>query len=187
MLIISLVVFPFAKDFSNIIEIILKSCTNAVTVCISMLPAMCFFCGMLKIAQVSGLCRQISLVLTPILKKLFPNIPPEHPAISMMTLNIISNMLGMGNAATAFGISAMKELQTINPTKDTASAEMCTFIILNTCTVVLLPTNIIALRHANGSQNPGSVINLIIIVSILICSTGIISCKIFERMKSFNK
>lgn len=180
--ILASIIFAFTgNNLEKAVSSIFKSGESSVKICIELLPGMCFFCGLLRIAKASGIIEKLSLVLTPFISKLFPSIPKEHPSVSLMVVNILSNVFGAGNAATAFGINAMKELDKINPKKGIASDAMCMFIILNTCTISLFPTGIISLRYAAGSIQPAGIITEVIIVSSLLCVFGIISCKLFAK------
>lgn len=144
-----------------------------------------FWLGLLKIAEASGLIQIIAKILHPVMKRLFPDIPSDHPAMGAMILNISSNMLGLTNAATPFGLRAMSELEKLNPNPGTATNAMCTFLAINTSSVQLIPTTAIAYLAAAGATHPTD----IIITSILAtsCATGsaIIAVKLFEKLPFF--
>jgi spore maturation protein A len=133
----------------------------------------------MNIAKKSGLLDKLAKLITPILKIIFPEIPKEHKAYSYISINIIMNMLGVGNAATPFGLKAMKSLQELNKEKDTASRSMITFIILNTAAVTIIPTTIISLRILNKSISPMSIVPYIIITSTLSCIIGLILDRLY--------
>jgi spore maturation protein A len=172
----------FNQTLNEVIEGIFVSGEDSVKVCIQILPGMCFFCGILKIAESSGIIKKIGSIATPLIARLFPDIPKNHPAIPLIVINTISNMFGAGNAATAFGLKAMKELQKINRDKSMASDAMGMFIILNTCTIVFFPTSIVSMRHVANSIEPGFVILPITFVSIIVCFLGVIMCKLSMKM-----
>ena len=121
-------------------------------------PVMALWLGIMKIAEKSGLLKKLSILLSPILGKLFPELPKDHEAISLMASNIISNMAGLGSAATPFGLKAMKSLDRVNKKKDTASRSMITFLVLNTSGVTIIPTTIISLRLMYGSISPTEIV-----------------------------
>lgn len=121
-------------------------------------PVMALWLGIMKIAETSGLLSKLSEKLSPVLGKLFPEIPKNHESLSLIASNIIANMAGLGNAATPFGLKAMQSLQEINEKKDTASRSMITFLVLNTSGVTIIPTTIISLRLLYGSLNPTEIV-----------------------------
>ena len=112
----------------------------------------------MKIAEASGLLRKFAKLMEPILSRLFPSVPKDNPALGFIASNIAANMMGLGSAATPFGLKAMSELQKINDKKDTASVAMITFLVLNTAGVTIVPTTVLALRIATGSENPSEII-----------------------------
>jgi spore maturation protein A len=119
---------------------------------------MTLWMGMLEVARQAGLIRLLSRLVRPLTILLFPDVPPQHPAMGSIIMNISANILGLGNAATPFGLKAMQELQKLNPRSDTASNAMCTFLALNTSSVVLIPATIIAVRVATGSANATEIV-----------------------------
>lgn len=164
---------------TNISSEMLTSSSKAIELIFTMIPIMCLWLGIMNIAKKSGLLDKLANLLTPILKFLFPEIPKDSPAFSYISINIIMNMLGVGNAATPFGLKAMKELQELNTKKDTASRSMITFIVLNTAAVTIIPTTIISLRVLNKSINPMDIVPYIIITSTLSCMIGLILDRLY--------
>ena len=150
-------------------NVILQSGSDALNLIVSMAPIVVLWTGLLNIAHNSGLLSKFVKLLIPVLKHLFPKLNKNDKALEYISSNVAANMLGLGSAATPFGLKAMKELQAKNPKKDTATTEMITFLVLNTSGVTIIPTTVIALRIFYGSINP----TCIIITSILatICST----------------
>ena len=157
----------------------LLSSSKSIELIFTIIPIMCLWLGLMNIAKKSGLLNKLAKLLTPILKLIFPEIPKDNPAFSYISINIIMNMLGVGNAATPFGLKAMKELQQINKNKDTASRSMITFIVLNTAAITIIPTTIISLRILNKSINPMSIVPYIIITSSLSCIIGLIIDRLY--------
>lgn len=164
-------------------SIMLSSSKEAITIILSIAPVICLWLGIMNIAKKSGLLDKLASFLTPILKIIFPEIPKNSPCFSYIGTNIIMNMLGLGNAATPFGLKAIKEMQQINKYKDTASRSMITFLVMNTASVTIMPTTIISLRILYGSINPESIIPYIIITSSLSCLIGLIIDRLFYMVK----
>ena len=164
---------------TNISNEMLASSSKAIELIFTIIPIMCLWLGIMNIARKSGLLDKLAKLLTPLLKIIFPEIPKNNPAFSYISINIIMNMLGVGNAATPFGLKAMKELQELNQKKDTASRSMITFIILNTAAVTIIPTTIISLRILNKSINPMEIVPYIIITSTLSCIIGLILDRLY--------
>lgn len=125
---------------------------------ISILPIIVLWTGIMKIAEDSGLLKRFAQLVQPLLSRLFPDVPKENPALGYIASNIAANMMGLGSAATPFGLKAMKELQKINPDKEIASTPMITFLVLNTAGVTIVPTTVLALRIAHHSANPSEII-----------------------------
>ena len=158
-------------NFETINNGILTHATSGVNLILEMMPLIVLWTGIMKIAESSGLLQVFSKMLNPILSRLFPSLHKEHKALGYIASNIAANMLGLGSAATPFGLKAMEELQKDNPKKDTATEAMITFLVLNTGGVTLIPTTVIALRIMHGSVNPTE----IIITSILATAVSSIS------------
>ena len=164
---------------TNISNEMLSATSKSIELIFSIIPIMCLWLGIVSIAKKSSLLDKLSKLLTPILKILFPEIPKDNQAFSYISINIIMNMLGVGNAATPFGLKAMKELQLLNKQKDTASRSMITFIVLNTAAVTIIPTTIISLRILNKSITPMEIVPYIIITSTLSCIVGLILDRLY--------
>ncbi len=160
----------------------MDSAQNAVTVCIGLLGVMCLWTGLMKIAEKSGLIRIIGRAVRPVLVFLFPEIPKDHPALGAIVMNLVANFLGLGNAATPLGLKAMKELQSLNKDKKTATNAMCMFLVLNTAAIQLVPANIIALRTSEGSKKPAEIIICIWIASVCATIMGIIAAKMLSAV-----
>ena len=157
------------NNVSLINDVILTSGNDAINLIMTMLPILVLWMGLLNIASKSGLLNRFAHLLNPLLSKLFPRLNKDDKALEYISSNVAANMLGLGSAATPFGLKAMHELQKKNPNKEIATDEMITFLVLNTSGVTIIPTTVIAMRLANGSIYPEK----IIITSILatICST----------------
>lgn len=139
-------------------ESILTNGEEALELMLSILPIIVLWSGIMKIAEEAGLLKKFARILEPVLSKLFPSVPKDNPALGFIASNIAANMMGLGSAATPFGLKAMSELQKINSKKDTASVAMITFLVLNTAGVTIVPTTVLALRMAHGSIDPSCII-----------------------------
>lgn len=156
------------------------SLRSSIDLGIGLLGGMMLWCGVLKVAERSGLVDKISSFIRPVMKLLFRGIPSKSAAMGAMIMNITSNMLGLGNAATPMGLKAMQELQGLNPSKDTATNAMCLFLVVNAAPIQLLPATVLSLRASVGSANPGIIIIPAIISSFAAVTVGILACKLLE-------
>jgi spore maturation protein SpmA len=166
------------KDVTNAV---LDYAGTAVTIALGLIGIMALWLGVMKVAEEAGLIKIIARSLKPFTKRLFPEIPSDHPAMSSMIMNISANMLGLGNAATPFGLKAMEEMEKINPNKGTASNSMVTFLAINTAGLTLIPTTAIAVRAASGSSNPAIIIGTTIFGAFCATVAGVASAKIIEK------
>lgn len=163
-------------------EGIFSSLQSSIELGIGLSGGMMLWCGILKVAERSGLVDSISALLRPVMKLLFRGIPSKSAAMGAMIMNITSNMLGLGNAATPLGLKAMQELQELNLRKDTATNAMCLFLVVNAAPIQFLPATVLSLRASVGSANPGIIILPAIISSFTAVTAGVIACKLFEGM-----
>ncbi|NLZ38802.1 MAG: nucleoside recognition protein [Firmicutes bacterium] len=170
MIIIGLVVSAATGRVEAATDALFSSAQQAVSVAFSMISVMTFWLGMMKIIERSGLIKWIVKLLRPLSLLLFPRLPRNHPAMHAILMNMSANLLGMGNAATPFGLKAMQELQKINDDPSTASDEMCTFLAVNTSALTLIPTTVVALRAASGSLYPTEIVGTTIIATF--CATA---------------
>jgi len=154
---------------------------TAVTIALGLIGIMALWLGIMKIAEEAGLIAIIASWLKPITKRLFPDVPADHPAMGSMIMNISANMLGLGNAATPFGLKAMEELDELNPNKGTATNAMCTFLAINTAGMTLIPATAIAIRAAAGSSEPAVIIGTSLFGSLCSTIAGITAAKTLEK------
>ncbi|MBR2499454.1 MAG: nucleoside recognition protein [Clostridia bacterium] len=181
MLILSFI-FSIAKgNLSDVNNALLDGASSAVEMAIGLLGMMCFWSGLLEIAKRAGLTEKLSKMLRPLMKLLFPELKENSPAISAMLMNMVANFLGLSNAATPLGLKAMKELDKENKQRKKASHSMCLFVVINTASITLIPTTVIALRAANGSKDPFSVIVPVWICSVISITVGIVISKILAK------
>ncbi len=160
---------------------IITSAGDAVSLAIGLIGVMALFLGLMKVAEEGGLLRIAARGIRPLLIRLFPEVPAEHPAMGAMVMNLSANLLGLGNAATPFGIKAMQELDTLNPEPGVATDAMALFLAINTSSVTLLPTGVIALRAAAGSTNAAGILPTTLCATILSTTVAILSAKLLAR------
>ena len=165
-------------NIENVTNAAIDSGKMAVELAIGLMGVMGLWLGIMKIAEDSGLIRGISKLLKPMMVLLFPEVPPEHPAMGAMIMNISANVLGLGNAATPFGLKAMKELQKLNHKKDIATNSMITFLAINTSSVTLIPATTIGILSAAGGKNPTEIIGPTIIATTLSTMVAIIVARL---------
>lgn len=164
-------------------EEILASSKTTLDLVLKLFPMVALWTGIMNIAKVSGLLTKFSIKLSPILKRIFPEIPENHESLGYIASNIVVNMFGLGNAATPFGLKAMKSLQELNNDKKTASRSMITFLVLNTSGLTLIPTTVISLRMAYNSINPTEIVITSIIATICSTIVGLIADRMFSKRK----
>jgi len=177
------IVYSLLTNNLTISSEMLSSAKTGLDLILSILPIICLWLGIMNIAKKSGLLDKVAKLLTPILIIIFPEIPKNSPCFTYIGTNIVLNMLGVGSAATPFGLKAIKEMQELNKNKDTATRSMITFLVMNTASVTIMPTTIISLRMMYGSISPEGIIPYIIITSTLSCLVGLILDRLFYVVK----
>jgi len=160
----------------------IQSATGAVELAIGLVGVMALFLGLMKVAEAGGLLTILARLIRPVMVKLFPDVPADHPAMGAMILNLAANMMGLGNAATPFGIRAMQELDTLNPQRGTATNAMALFLAINTSSVTLLPTGVIALRAAAGSSDPAAILPTTLFATIGSTTVAVVAAKLYQKM-----
>lgn len=183
MIVVGIIFGAFNGKMPDITNAALDSSKEAVMLCITMMGVMSFWVGLMEIAQRAGVIRSASRMIQPIVRFLFPDIPPGHKANEHITTNIIANILGLGWAATPAGLLAMKSLQEINPNRDKriASRDMCTFLIINISSLQLIPINIIAYRSQYGSVNPAGIVGAGILATTVSTVVGVVFALLAPR------
>jgi spore maturation protein SpmA/spore maturation protein SpmB len=159
----------------------IDSATGAVELAIGLVGVMALFLGLMKIAEVGGLLKILAKLIRPLMIRLFPDVPADHPAMGAMILNMSANMLGLGNAATPFGIKAMQELNRLNPVKGCATDSMVLFLAINTSSITLLPTGVIALRASAGSMDPAGILPTTLFATLCSTVAAVIAVKSYRR------
>lgn len=160
---------------------IVESAEGTTKFIISLVGIMCFWCGVMKIAEKSGLTTKLASILKPVLKKLFKEAGKSDEALGAIVMNLTANMFGLANAATPFGLKAMQELDKLNTNKGRATNDMALFLVMNAACIQFLPSTVISIRAAAGSQNPAVIILPAIIATTVAATVGIIICKILQR------
>ena len=173
------IIVSIIKGDGNLTNNLLTSGIKGIDMIISLIPLMCLWLGIMKIADSSGLLNVISNKLSKVIRIIFPEIPKGDPAIAYISSNIVMNMLGLGNAATPFGIKAMTRLKEINNNSDAASRSMITFLVINTSSVTIIPATVISLRIASGSNNPTEIMTACIITTFISSFIGLLIDRLF--------
>jgi spore maturation protein A len=182
----------FHGNMAAVTNGVLNSVQEAVSLCITMLGIMSFWCGILKIGEEAGLIGQLTGKMKPVIRFLFPNMPENHPAAAHIATNMIANILGLGWAATPAGIRAMEELEKLEEErrqsavgvgrkKGTANNEMCTFLIVNISSLQLIPINMIVYRSQYGSVIPAAIVGPALAATTVSTVAGVIFCKVMDR------
>ncbi len=182
-----IIIGAFTGNMQAVTDAVMSYADTGVELALGLIGMMSLWLGIMKIAEKSGLIVIIGKALRPIMKFLFPEVPEDHPAMGSMVMNISANILGLGNAATPLGIKAMKELQELNEDKETASNSMCMFLAINTSSVTLIASSVIAYRLAAGSNNPTEIIGPTIIATLASTIAAIIAVKVFEKVAKKKK
>ncbi|WP_028491322.1 nucleoside recognition domain-containing protein [Thioalkalivibrio sp. ALE19] len=172
---------PDERPMAELSEGAVEAAGAAVELALGLVGVMALFLGLMKIAEAGGLLTVLARLLRPLMVRLFPDVPPEHPAMGAMILNFSANILGLGNAATPFGIRAMQELEKLNPHPGTATNAMALFLAINTSSITLLPTGVIALRASLGSEDPAAILPTTLFATLFATVAGITSALVLQR------
>lgn len=160
---------------------IVESSSSAVEIVVGLIGMMCFWCGVMKVAEKSGLTEKLAKIMRPVLKILFKEAAKDEKALGAIVMNITANMFGLSNAATPFGIKAMEEMQNLNKDKNRASDDMALFLVLNAACIQLVPSTIISIRASLNSENPAIILIPAMIATGSAAFVGVIFCKILQR------
>ena len=181
----SVLVTPEPTKFRVLAKVVndglLKTADTAVTIALGLIGVMALWLGIMKIAEAAGLITLLAKMAKPLMVRLFPDVPPEHPAMGAMLSNMAANFLGLSNAATPLGLKAMEELNKLNPNAGTATNAMCMFLTINTSAVTLIPATVIAIRLSLGSKNPPDIIIPTFIATIIALTCGIFFNRFIQR------
>ncbi len=181
LILISYIFSFFAGTTEAVTNAVFAGSNSAVELIISLLGMLCVWTGLLDVAEKAGITKKVEHLLSPVISFLFPALPKKSPAKSAIAMSMTANLLGISNAATPLGLSAMEHLSKRNLTPHVATDEMCMFVVINSASITLLPTTLLTLRQASGSAVPFDVLIPIWICSFLSVSSGIIAAKIYAR------
>jgi spore maturation protein A len=185
MAIVSAISTGSLEPFVQVTDALFNSSKTAVDLAIGLIGLMALWLGLMKLAEESGLVNVIAKVVRPIMVRLFPEIPRDHPAMGAMIMNIAANMLGLGNAATPLGLKAMQELQKLNEKAETATNAMVTFLAINTSSVTIIPATVIGIRVSAGSGNPAEIIGTAILATGCSTVVAITAAKLFSKLPRY--
>jgi len=157
-----------------------------VEIAIGLVGIMALWLGIVKIAEDAGLMKILARVIAPVMRKLFPDVPEDHPAMGSMTMNIAANMLGLANAATPLGLKAMEDLEKLNKNPGIATNAMCTFLTINTAGFQLIPATMIGVLAASGSEDPFVIIGTTLAAGFTAVVTGVSVAKLLEKIPLFS-
>jgi len=176
------VVFAAANGrVQQVTEAAFGGAQTGVTVCFGLISILVFWLGLMRIAEVSGLVAKLSKLFAPLVARLFPDVPRDHAAFGYILSNMSANVLGLGNAATPMGIRAMQELQKLNPDPHTATPAMCTLLALNTASITLIPTTLIAIRMNFGSAHPTDIVASTLLATIVSTGAAVLADRWYRR------
>lgn len=181
MILIGIIYALITGNLGTINTTIIESTKVSLDMLLKIFPLLALWMGFMEVAEKSKLLDKFSAVISPLLTKLFPDIPKNHPSLSYIASNVIANVFGLGSAATPFGLKAMESLQELNKKKDTATRSMITFLVLNTSGLTIVPTTIISLRLMYGSLEPTKIVGACLISTTFATTGGLIVDRILAR------
>lgn len=175
------VVAAINGNIEAVTQAVFDGAKTGVTVCFGLISILVFWLGIMRIAEDAGLLEKLAKLLRPVVRFLFPSIPDNHPALGYIMSNMSANILGLGNAATPMGIKAMQELQKLNSDKELASPAMCTLLALNTSSITLVPTTLIAIRMSFQSLNPAEIVGTTLVATVISTTAAIVADRWYRR------
>lgn len=181
MIVVSVLLGAANGRLEEVAEAAFGGAQTGVTVCLGLISILVFWMGLMKIAEQAGLVRQLSRLLAPFVRRLFPGVPSDHPAMGYILSNMSANLLGLGNAATPMGIRAMQELQKLNPEPSVATPAMCTLLALNTASITLVPTTMIAIRMNFGSAHPADIVAPTLLATAIATAAALLADSWYRR------
>lgn len=187
MIIIGIIVGTITGNIDAVSTAAIEWAETAVELSLGLIGVMALWLGLMKIAEEAGIVRGMGLLVKPIMVRLFPEVPADHPAMGSIVANMAANFFGLGNAATPLGIKAMQELQDLNENKEEASDAMVMFLAINTSSVTLISSSTIAYRSAAGAANPADIIAPTIVATIASTTVAIVACKLLEKLPKYKR
>lgn len=180
-LVIGIVYGVFNGNGEMVSKAIVSSTSSTVELIIALVGMMCLWCGVMKIAEKSGLTDKLAKVLKPVLRLIFKDAGRDEKALGAIVMNLTANMFGLSNAATPFGIKAMEEMDRLNRDKEVASNDMVLFLVLNAACIQFVPTTVVSIRAALNSQNPGAIILAALCTTTFASILGVLLCKLLQK------
>lgn len=180
---IAVVVGAITGNLQNVQDNLFSFAQTAVDICLGLIGVMTFFCGLMKLMEVSGLCEKLGRLISPVMRLLFKGVPADHPANSIMALYFASNILGLGNAATPFGLKAMQELQTLNKTKNVATDAQVYLLAIATTSITLIPVTVLGLRSAIETSGAAEIIGPVILATTISTVVGVLATYLLGKVK----
>jgi spore maturation protein A len=182
--VIGIIFAMFNGTMEEVNEAVFNGAKEAVTLCIGLISVLVFWLGMMKIAEDAGLLHKLSLLFRPLVKKIFPEVPNDHPAMGYILSNMMANLFGLGNAATPLGIKAMEQLKELNGGRTEASRSMITFLAVNTSSITLIPTTVIAIRMNYHADSPTDIVGPTLLATCISAVGGILIDRWFYYRRS---
>ena len=177
----ALVVAALTGSADDVTKGAVDGASSAVQISIGLVGIMALWLGMMRVAEAAGIVKVISKAIAPVMRWIFPDVPADHPAMASMVMCLAANALGLNNAATPLGIKAMEELQELNPTNDTATNAMVTFMAIITSGVQIIPATAIAVMAAAGASKPTAIISTTFIATLVATIAGLVTAKVLQR------
>lgn len=187
MIIIGIIVGTLTGNIEAVSTAAIEWAETAVELSLGLIGVMALWLGLMNIAEEAGIVRGMGLLVKPIMVRLFPEVPADHPAMGSIVANMAANFFGLGNAATPLGIKAMQELQDLNENKEEASNAMVMFLAINTSSVTLISSSTIAYRSAAGAANPADIIAPTIVATVVSTTVAIVACKLLEKLPKYKR
>lgn len=186
LVILAVVLGGINGKIESVTKAAIDSAGNSVTIAIGLIGVMSLWLGVMKIAEDSGLMTLVAKVISPVMRRLFPDVPADHPAVGSMMMNIAANMLGLSNAATPLGLKAMEDLEKLNKSPGVATNAMCIFLTINTANVQIIPATMIGLMASAGSKQPTAIIGTTLAATAIALTAGLATAKLLERLPIFS-
>lgn len=181
MIVFSFICAFFSGSMQELSASVFDGCADAVSLCIKLMGVMCLWCGLMNVAEKSGICTFIAKILSPVLKRLFPENKNNPEVMSAVAMNVTANLFGLGNAATPLGLNAIKAMQKNNGDKHSATPDMMTFVVINTAALKIIPSTVAALRASAGAKEPMDIILCVWISSALALLSAVTAVKLAGR------
>lgn len=187
LLLSGIIVAAWNGKIEVVTQAVFTGAKEGIAVTFGLLSFLVFWLGIMRIAEEAGLVQSLARLLRPLVRLLYPSVPPDHPAMGSILANMSANILGLGNAATPLGLKAMRELQELNPDKKTASDAMCTLLAINTANITLIPATVIAIRSQYASAHPTEIVGATIVATALGTTVAIILDRWFRQRERRKK